>query len=124
MCDPFSWLVSKYFWHRPKNEKTNGSTCDDFDKKAVLTDSIMHHPRVLEMKKVHNGWTTHISLGYIMCLQYVEKIVFLRNAEGTATLADLEAQAERNLRQAFAVVGILEDVDTFYEMLTAHESST
>jgi hypothetical protein len=43
----------------------------------------------------------------------------VRYAAGTATLEDLEFQAEGNLRQAFAVVGILEQVDTFYEMITA-----
>ena len=43
----------------------------------------------------------------------------VRYAAGTATLQDLELQAEDNLRQAFAVVGILDELDTFYEMLTA-----
>jgi hypothetical protein len=43
----------------------------------------------------------------------------VRYTAGTATLEDLERQAEGNLRQAFAVVGLLEEVDTFYEMLTA-----
>lgn len=44
---------------------------------------------------------------------------FARYAGGTATLEDLERQAEGNLRHAFAVVGLLEETATFYDMITA-----
>jgi hypothetical protein len=116
MRNPFSWLVSKYFWHRTAQEQISGSTCDNIDE-AILNNSVLHRPRALEMKMTHTGWITRMALGYIMYLCGEDCIV--RYAAGTATLADLEAQAEGNLRQAFAVVGILEEVDTFYEMLTA-----
>ena len=43
----------------------------------------------------------------------------VRYAAGTATLADLERQAEGNLRHSFAVVGLLEDTSTFFEMISA-----
>lgn len=43
----------------------------------------------------------------------------IRYATGRVTLFDMERQAEENLRHSFAVVGLVEEVDTFYEMLAA-----
>ena len=116
MRDPFSWLVSKYFWHRRQPELDNNSTCDNL-KEAILDNSGIPRPHELDMDNSGPGWLSKMSLGYIMYLCGEDCIV--RYAAGTATLADLELQAEGNLRQSFAVVGILEEVDTFYEMLTA-----
>ena len=38
---------------------------------------------------------------------------------GHANLADIERQAEENLRHSFAVVGLLHELDAFYRMLSA-----
>jgi len=114
MRDPFSWLVSKYFWHRTKED---GLTCDDVEEATLWTNPRITRPHRLKMNKSGPGWVSRMCLGYIMYICGEDCIV--RYAAGTATLEDLELQAEGNLRQAFAVVGILEEVDTFYEMLTA-----
>ena len=99
MREPFSWLVSKYFWHRSPEEVANGSTCDNIEE-ALLKNSALHRPQALEMNKAHAGWITRMALGYLMYLCGEDCIV--RYAAGTATLADIEAQAEANLRRAFA----------------------
>jgi hypothetical protein len=116
MRDPFSWLVSKYFWHRRQPDLDNNSTCDNINE-ALLDNSGIPRPHELDMDNSGLGWLSKMSLGYIMYLCGEDCIV--RYAAGTATLQDLELQAEGNLRQSFAVVGLLEEVDTFYEMLTA-----
>jgi len=43
----------------------------------------------------------------------------VRLLAGIATLQDLERQAESNLRQSFAVVGLFNESDIFYDMLSA-----
>lgn len=116
MRDPFTWLISKYFWHRTLKDKENNYTCDNIQE-GILQNAGIPRPHEMDMDNSGPGWISRMSLGYIMYLCGEDCIV--RYAAGTATLADLELQAEGNLRQAFAVVGILEEVDTFYEMLTA-----
>ena len=116
MRDPFTWLVSKYFWHRKEHDIENNSTCDNVEE-GILHNSGLPRPSELDMDNSGPGWISRMSLGYIMYLCGEDCIV--RYAAGTATLKDLELQAEDNLRQAFAVVGILEETDTFYEMLGA-----
>ena len=116
MRDPFSWLISKYFWHLSKEDIKDGSTCDEIEK-AVERHLGNARSHKVQMDNSGPGWINRMCLGYIMYLCGEDCIV--RYAAGTATLTDLELQAEGNLRQSFAVVGILEEVDTFYEMLTA-----
>ena len=43
----------------------------------------------------------------------------VRFVKGTATSQDLESHAEGNFRHAFAVAGILEEVESFYETVLA-----
>jgi len=116
MRDPFTWLISKYFWHRTKEDKENNSTCDNIAE-GILRNTGVPRPHELDMDNSGPGWISRMSLGYIMYVCGEDCIA--RYAAGAATLQDLELQAEGNLRQAFAVVGILEEVDTFYEMVTA-----
>ena len=116
MRNPFTWLVSKYFWHRTDYDKANNSTCDNVEEAVLQTGGMPRNPE-LDMDSSGPGWITRMSLGYIMYLCGEDCIA--RYAAGTATLADLKVQAEGNLRRGFAVVGILEEVDVFYEMLTA-----
>jgi hypothetical protein len=116
MRDPFSWLVSKYFWHLKPEDIENNSTCDEIEKAVERHLGNARSHKVL-MDNSGPAWINRMSLGYIMYLCGEDCIV--RYAAGTATLQDLELQAEGNLRQSFAVVGLLEEVDTFYEMLTA-----
>ena len=117
MRDPFTWLVSKYFWHRKEQDIENNSTCDNVEEAISWTNPRITRSSSLGMGNSSPGWISRMCLGYIMYLCGEDCIV--RYAAGTATLQDVELQAEDNLRQAFAVVGILEELDTFYEMLTA-----
>lgn len=45
-----------------------------------------------------------------------------RYLSGISDISQLEKQAEGNLRQSFAVVGLLDDMDTFYNMIEARVS--
>lgn len=117
MRDPFSWLLSKYFWHRSAEDIAKNSTCHNLED-AILKKPGMHRKPELNMNDSGVGWISRMALGYIMYLCGEDCVV--RYAAGTATFLDVERQAESNLRQAFAVVGILEDgLQTFYEMLNA-----
>jgi hypothetical protein len=42
----------------------------------------------------------------------------IRYENGLMSLDELEAQAESNLRQAFSVVGLLNETDQFYKMVS------
>ena len=48
----------------------------------------------------------------------VDQDCSIRYLKGISNVSDLEKQAEGNLRLSIAVVGLLEDMDTFYEMLS------
>jgi hypothetical protein len=63
------------------------------------------------------GWIRRMSLGYILYI--CGEDCMIRYAAGQASIQDLEKQAEGNLRNSFAVIGILEETDTFYEMVSA-----
>jgi hypothetical protein len=111
--DPFSWLMSKYPWSsKGKRMKIN---CHDFQDAfhAGHPYNVSHKG----MNGISSGWAWKMSLGYIISLCGEECMV--RYAAGTATLEDLERQTEQNLRHSFAVVGLQENFDTFYEMVSA-----
>jgi hypothetical protein len=118
MRDPFTWLMSKYVWSlKPMKENV---TCQNLEE--GVDDS------KLGIKRAHTDLSDDIKPGWIrrMCLNHIIHLCgedcMVRFVKGTATLQDLESQAEGNLRHAFAVVGILEEVETFYEMLSARIS--
>jgi hypothetical protein len=110
--NPFSWLMSKYAWHRSKKQTPK---CLDFQDafQAGRPYNISHQA----INRLDPGWAWKMSLGYIIYLCGEDCMV--RYAAGTATLEDLERQAEQNLRHGFAVVGLLEETDIFYEMISA-----
>ena len=111
--DPFAWLMSKYPWGiKGRNQTIN---CHDFQDAfhAGRPYNVSH----VGMNLIFPGWAWKMSLGYIISLCGEDCMV--RYAAGTATLDDLERQAEQNLRHGFAVVGLLDNVDTFYEMVSA-----
>ena len=62
------------------------------------------------------GWAVRFALEYLMYLCGEDCVA--RYHFGTATdLSHLEVQAERNLRHSFAVVGLLNETESFYEMV-------
>jgi hypothetical protein len=106
--DPFSWLCSKFFWHNI-DEQFN-VTCDDVD--------VATHGDWSTLRKIDrpHGWARRMALQYLHQLCGDDCVV--RSYQGNASnLQEIELQASANLRQGFAVVGIMSDLDEFYDML-------
>ncbi len=98
--EPYSWLLSKFFWH---SEQNRNKTCDDDLANATkFTDD-------------ERGWLYDYVSKYIYYLCGAD--CYPRFEGGMMTIQELEAQAESNLKQAFTVVGILNETEQFYEML-------
>eukprot|EP00547_Thalassionema_nitzschioides_P012763 CAMPEP_0194264032 /NCGR_PEP_ID=MMETSP0158-20130606/47377_1 /TAXON_ID=33649 /ORGANISM="Thalassionema nitzschioides, Strain L26-B" /LENGTH=177 /DNA_ID=CAMNT_0039004259 /DNA_START=970 /DNA_END=1500 /DNA_ORIENTATION=- len=96
--EPFSWLLSKFFWQK-QNEI---DTCDD-----IVSASRSEGEKI--------GWAHESALNYVLYLCGVDCIS--RFEHGVLTINELEAQAEDNLRQSFTVVGLSNETEQFYDML-------
>ena len=94
--EPFTWLVSKYFWHWNKffKNKNPVHTCDSGDTK----------------------WMDDFATEYI--LKLCGEDCYVRHSLRDESLDSLAFQAEGNLRHGFAVVGLVNETDTFYDMVT------
>ena len=115
--DPFSWLMSKFFWHHHENTMT----CDDISqaighstKESIPPD--LPRPQLF-FENGQPGWVPLFCFEYLSCICGEDCAV--RYASGRANWDILEQQAEENLRHSFAVVGILEEIDDFYTMINA-----
>ena len=112
--EPFSWLISKFFWHLEEDD--NIIICEDI-KMATHSGSD-------GKREIHNyigpGWAHRYAMGYILhlCGEDCKN----RYLSGISDIPQLEKQAEGNLRQSFAVVGLFDDIDTFYGMVGARVS--
>jgi len=105
--EPMSWLVSRFAWHGLPNKFK--ITCDDIAHATGPTD---------KFATTGLGWVNHFSLVYIMNI-CGEDCMVRYLTHGNVTLTELEAQASHNLRHSLAVVGLLHETDTFYDMITA-----
>lgn len=86
--EPFSWLLSKHAWHGVK------LNCSGSDV----------------------SWIDKFALEYVIHL--CGEDCAGRLAERIATIEELEAQADSNLRQAFAIVGVLDKMQDFNFMFS------
>lgn len=93
MREPWSWLVSKFFWY-------------PYLYKPLKCDDLEHA----------KNWT------YGMTLHYIGNICgddcATRFDQGLMTVPELVIQSESNLRHAFSVVGLLNETETFYDMVS------
>jgi len=112
MREPISWLNSKYHWHHLKGRKL---ACDNITQATHLPGDDYSNERLDSHERP--GWARLMPLYYILYLCGEDCLVRLQ--AGRATLAEVEAQAAYNLRNSFAVVGLLEEQDTFFEMIHA-----
>jgi len=94
--EPFTWLVSKYFWHWNTffRNKEPAHSCDSDDTE----------------------WMDDFATEYI--LKLCGDDCYARHALRGESLDSLAFQAEGNLRHGFAVVGLVNETDTFYDMVT------
>jgi hypothetical protein len=85
-------------------------TCDD-SATAIQGDWLS-----IQNKKQPQGWARRMALLYLEQICGDDCVV--RSYYSTESVLDeLELQATANLRQAFAVVGILPNLDEFYDLL-------
>ena len=116
--NPFSWFVSKFFWGR-LNRFAN---CSDMDT-AIWRPHIPIHHSIPDNKA--RGWAHRHALGFILhlcgedCHVRNEAIGPNRTAEEEKIWVNsFLRQAEYNIRHSIAVVGLSEDLDGYYDMVT------
>ena len=108
--DPWTWIVSKLFWHRSKTKwiDSNGRM------RSIHCHNLSH---IQLPKSTMGGWADQHLFRYLsyLCGDDCEQ----RLERGLMTIGEAEVQAANNLRHSFSVVGLLEDIQTFYNMVTA-----
>jgi len=99
--EPFSWLVSKFFWNRLNRETTD------------------EYARTIPAKDCLNSNDIEWAHGY--AIEYMEYLCgedcAIANQLGLITIDEMEKQAAANLRKSIAVVGLGDDSDGFYDMI-------
>jgi hypothetical protein len=108
--DPWTWIVSKLFWHRSKTKwiDSNGRM------RSIHCHNLSH---IQLPKSTMGGWANQHLFRYLsyLCGDDCEQ----RLERGLMTIGEAEVQAANNLRHSFSVVGLLEDTQAFYDMVTA-----
>jgi len=117
MRDPWSWIVSKFFWHGlnkvfPKEKGV--LSCMDVLRVAEKDDELPPDDPHDPTRQL--GWMEQYSLAALTKLCGDD--CRIRYSNGMMTLEDIEEQVSSNLRNAFSVVGILHEQDSFFDMLT------
>eukprot|EP00814_Leptocylindrus_danicus_P022384 CAMPEP_0116004586 /NCGR_PEP_ID=MMETSP0321-20121206/681_1 /TAXON_ID=163516 /ORGANISM="Leptocylindrus danicus var. danicus, Strain B650" /LENGTH=444 /DNA_ID=CAMNT_0003472897 /DNA_START=380 /DNA_END=1714 /DNA_ORIENTATION=+ len=103
--DPFDFLLSQYFWQ---------NIGDDFDcndlKGATTFDSNIEK----------SNWVNKYSLKFIEYVCGEDCTVRFASAgqDNTSIIAQIKEQAKANLRHSFTVVGLLNETEAFYDMVT------
>ena len=117
--DPFSWLVSKFFWHLYHEADSIPMVCDDVEV-ATRNDgtTLMSYHASTITEEDNFGWAHQFAMEYLTYLCGID--CYLTAFSGVSTIERMERQAASNLRQSFAVVGVLEDgEDNFFDMVSA-----
>lgn len=105
--DPFPWFLSRFFW-LGRNVK-----CDDIDAAVDFPKNLTQVDDWIKGA----GWMIQDAYLYLFFL--CGEDCAARHEKGIATLSQLEAQAASNLRQSFAVVGLLDNTEQFFDMIDA-----
>ncbi len=138
MRDPWAWIISKFFWHGldskiswkyPSNfvpddiiglEDPSWLPCYNVltlvPSKGSKTDSETDIPTDPLQPERFLGWCEQFSLNYLIKLCGDDCLIRYQN--GMMDLEQIEAQVNSNLRQSFSVVGLLQQQDEFYDMIT------
>lgn len=124
--EPFSWLTSKFFWHGHHHLGNGTVVISDMGKpdrnKKRQADWEAKNGKSVNVVKCDNvetaaaGWASNRAMSYIFYL--CGEHCMGGWADGSLTLADLEQQGAYNLRNSFAVVGLLQKTDDFYKMVS------
>jgi hypothetical protein len=123
--EPFGWLLSRFFWHHFQKHYH----CSDVTAAAFRSrDPAWRGVSVNRTKSL--GWANKMAMEYVVYL--CGEDCHVRREQAKVALGDgytaahdnilLESfvrQADYNLRHSFAVVGLNEDMNGFYDMVTA-----
>jgi len=122
--EPFSWLVTKFFWHGGKKTQecdhiVNATAGRNFDHEPpIWNKTLPKQPHNMETKVP--GWARSFASEYVLYYCGDDCAIKLRLASADKeeqVWQEVLAQAEFNLRHSFAVVGLLEDSDNFFDMI-------
>ncbi|KAG7344400.1 hypothetical protein IV203_022408 [Nitzschia inconspicua] len=91
--DPWSWLGSKFFWH---HLDVKGLKCDHQHFGRWIPWAVKEYLLPFCGVDCENRWD-----------------------QGLMTFEEMAVQAEGNLRQSFSVVGLLNETESFYDMVSA-----
>lgn len=103
--EPFSWLMSRFFW---ASEFRKNFKCDD------IPSATTHHTN---LTFAQSGWAYQVVIEALFSLCGEDCIN--RYELNEIDLTEIEQQAESNLRHSFSVVGLLNETDSFYDMVSA-----
>eukprot|EP00536_Pseudo-nitzschia_multiseries_P015709 jgi/Psemu1/43525/gm1.43525_g len=109
--DPWSWIISKFFWHQldELDPDHDGLPCEDLTLPTGYDHRDPSTGRLL-------GWCEYFSLKSLMKL--CGNDCHIRYENKMMSLEEIEDQVESNLRNAFSVVGLLNETESFYDMIT------
>ena len=129
--DPWSWIVSKFYWHKlhlyiPPKSHNQPYACQRVDYKIVARDQQKTDSsgRQINSKVPPVNPITGIQLSWVeqFCFAHLIKLCGndcrIRYENGLMTLNEIENQVEDNLRYAFSIVGLLNETESFYNMIT------
>lgn len=108
--DPFTWLLSMHGWDNLY--KRHKLDCSNISEATREWGQIRGN---LEVGQREPGWAHTLALRYILVLCGEDCQV--RWSHRAASIADLERQANENLRYSFAVVGLSSAPEVFYKMI-------
>jgi len=127
--DPWSWIVSKFFWHnldgRHRQIQTEtkpdgqGSSSSSATSTSLSCEDVLFstsYKRTYPNTDQPMGWCEDYSLSSLMKL--CGNDCYIRYENGMMSLDEIEDQVESNLRNAFSVVGLLNETESFYDMIT------
>ena len=111
MRDPWSWIISKFFWH---NLPKQNLTC--YDVHGVMRNDGFGFAPLDQITGRELSWMEQYS--FLFLIRLCGNDCRIRYENGIMTLDEIEAQVASNLRNAFSVVGILHETESFYDMVT------
>ena len=124
--EPFSWLTSKFFWHGEHYSRNltliSPDKGDLRNQQQLARNERNNEPppppfvKCDDIEEAATGWAALRATTYMVYL--CGEHCWGGLAAGTLSLSDLEAQAAYHLRNSFAVVGLLQNTDEFYDMVT------
>jgi len=102
--DPFDFLMSKYFWH----DDHSHFHCDDLENATTPGENSA------------SNWLNKYSIEYLAYLCGEDCTVRYDSAghDKTSIIAQMKHQAKANLRHSITVVGLLNETELFYDMVT------